>query len=113
MKITLMDKTPEAWYALGFGVPQAPHFSWKPCYLRFGHLPEGGKSFAYHVDAETGETGGYYEPGIGVFKAWKTPVGSYIADLEMKVHLAMVYVRTRPRPAYLVEGPVVGAGAAS
>jgi hypothetical protein len=51
---------------------------------------------------------------VGVFQAYESPDGDeYMVDLETKPHLAAVYLRTKDRPKYLVEGPVVGTGAAT
>ena len=109
----LMLKSPEAWRAWGFPEAPPPPPGSESCYLRFGHLPPGGRSYAYTFDPVTGEQGGYFENGVGVFKAFRTPDDEHLVDLEYKVHLATVYVRTRKRPAYLVGGKVVGHGAAN
>lgn len=112
--LTLTDQTRQGWWDWGFPRPTTPPDDWRHCYLRFGDLPEGGKSYAYFYNARTGEHDGYYEPGVGVFQAYESPQGDeYLVDLEMKPHLAAVYLRTISRPRYLVEGPVVGYGAAT
>jgi hypothetical protein len=88
----LMTKSPEAWRNLGFPHPPPPRRDWEPCYLGFGHLPEGGRSFAYKIDPRTGKQDGYYENGVGVFRGFHTPDEEYIDDLEHRVHLATVYL---------------------
>lgn len=114
--LTLTDQTRQGWWDWGFPRPPAPPEgeAWRHCYLRFGDLPKGGQSYAYSYNASTGKHDGYYEPGVGVFQAYESPeADEYIVDLEMKPHLAAVYLRTMNRPKYLVEGPVVGYGAAT
>lgn len=112
--LTLTDKTREGWRDWGFPAPPPPPKGWRHCYLRYGHMPPGGQSYAFSYNSRTGESSGYYEPGVGVFQAYEAPNGrEYLVDLEHKPHLAAVYLRTKDRPAYIVDGPVRGTGAAT
>jgi hypothetical protein len=97
---------PDAWTRMGLpreaDYPPPPHS--EPCYVRFGHRPPGDRSYN-HID-------GWYEPGVAVFKAFKTPLDEYVIYLEEKACLAVNYLRIRPRPAYRVTGTECGKGRA-
>jgi hypothetical protein len=95
---------PDAWHRLGLPPSPLPPMGSEPCFIRFGHAPPDGFSYN-HFHGEG-------EPGVAVFKGVRTYAGQYLIDLQERAALAIIYVRTRSvdRPAYLVNGRVVGHG---
>ncbi len=93
-----------------FGLPKNPPpeelpKDWKPCFVRFGGMPPGGRSYNWDASA--------YERGLGVFKAYETPQrepAEYVLDFEHMVGLAGTFFRIRNRPAYLARGREVARG---
>ncbi|MDP8952527.1 MAG: HD domain-containing protein, partial [Actinomycetota bacterium] len=61
-----------------------PDPSWRPCYLRFGDLPPGNRSFGAGatVSGLFGTAPVGFERGVSVFKGYETPEGNYLIDFE-------------------------------
>jgi hypothetical protein len=68
----------------------------KPCFLRFGGLPEGGWSWT-SMDYRL-------EPGVSVYPGWRLPQGRYVLDLRGCCFSA---IWLSDRPAYVVTGTLL------
>ncbi len=79
--------------------PVSPRPEWKPVYLRFGELPEGGRSLNHRTAR--------FEAGVAAFRAYETCEGEYLVDLQKNPRLALILVvahYAQKRPAFVLEG---------
>lgn len=77
------------------------------CYLRFGELPEGGRSRHRKLN--------FLEEGVSVWNGGRDPAGGYVVQIQMpdkfghKLDLLLVFI-LRNYPLYLAAGEVCGRG---
>ncbi len=98
---TTNDSAPEARQPMNLPGSPEPEPDWKPCYVRFGELPEHGFSYDHRRRR--------WEAGVSYFRGYRTPEG-YLVDLEGSTALGIAYLGVRKRRAFALEGKLVGTG---
>jgi hypothetical protein len=72
----------------------------RPCYIRYGRLPKGGRSYNHRDN--------YYEAGVSVYHGYAMPDG-YILKLSGTDAVSALFI-VHGRTAYEVTGQAVGIG---
>ncbi len=75
----------DKWDDLELPHPEPPPDNAERCFVRWGDMPDGGRSFNHQLQER--------EPGVAVFRAYKQGARDYLVDLERSVTLAILFVR--------------------